>query len=297
MNLIRIISLLIFMLSSLNLQSMESHDIHSSHDNSVKELGNEDSYMPQPFPLEMKIKIFEDMINSARTLPECDNLFKALILINKDLSSKENNYNIRYFRSVLFTKLALKKYTILCEIERHYRNERYPGATITFDIINNGVNRHFGDDLAPLHCVRTGPVTQVLIENGANINAQDFVQWTPLHYAVLCKEEDVIEELVNHGADITLSTPLNGTSLDLAIHRKHHHIETFFRKRLQEPQNKDIHLEIPRQSVGIEDYKTHIILAVCTGIIICTCWILKKRIQTLLSKEKQQSTQGKTIKT
>ena len=52
--------LLIFMLSPLYLQGMESYapDMLSSHDNSIKELGNEDSIHATAFPLRNENKDF-----------------------------------------------------------------------------------------------------------------------------------------------------------------------------------------------------------------------------------------------
>ena len=260
--------------------------------------------MPQPFPLEMKIKIFEDMINSARTLPECDNLFKALILINKDLAPEENNYNIRYFRSMLFTKLALKKYTILCEIERQFINAGCGAGYEDFDIINKGINIKKFYGLAPLHYANNGLVAELLIENGAYIDSQDNGGWAPIHYAAARGKIDVAEQLISHGAHfMTISS--YGSPLQMATVRKHHGMETFLREKQQDPlipaTQKEVTINswmlptIPKE----KSYKPHIILAICAGIIICTCWVLKKRIQTLLSKikEKKQQTFTSSDKT
>ncbi|QDT44039.1 Ankyrin repeats (3 copies) [Gimesia alba] len=73
--------------------------------------------------------------------------------------------------------------------------------------------------LSPLHLAvdsRDFKTTKVLIERGAEIDAQDKQGKTPLHYAVEYKNEMLVELLLDSGANSSLVDNNNETPLDIA---------------------------------------------------------------------------------
>ncbi|XP_069120010.1 acyl-CoA-binding domain-containing protein 6-like isoform X2 [Argopecten irradians] len=65
-------------------------------------------------------------------------------------------------------------------------------------------------------------MVEVLIKLKADINAQDLEQQTPLHFAVCCEQEDVVRQLLQNGANLSLKDcdGLNPAELDTSIEIK-----------------------------------------------------------------------------
>ncbi|OWF50444.1 acyl-CoA-binding domain-containing protein 6-like [Mizuhopecten yessoensis] len=65
-------------------------------------------------------------------------------------------------------------------------------------------------------------MVDVLIKLKADINAQDLELQTPLHFAVCCEQEEVVRQLLNSGANLSLkdSDGLNPVELDTSIEIK-----------------------------------------------------------------------------
>ena len=57
----------------------------------------------------------------------------------------------------------------------------------------------------------------VLLFHRANVNATDNFRWTPLHHACLSGQLDIVEMLVEQGADINAQALNGGTPLMRAI--------------------------------------------------------------------------------
>ena len=61
-------------------------------------------------------------------------------------------------------------------------------------------------------------IVKVLIRLGANVNAKDECDWTPLHYAASNGKIDILKYLIDHGAQVDMilgkygNTPLHAAS-------------------------------------------------------------------------------------
>ncbi|KAL8837870.1 MAG: hypothetical protein Q9170_002345 [Blastenia crenularia] len=62
-----------------------------------------------------------------------------------------------------------------------------------------------------------GQIIQVLLDNGADINLQNKIGYTPLHVAATRKHEKVVQLLLDEGADIDAHSEPHGTALYQAV--------------------------------------------------------------------------------
>ena len=67
----------------------------------------------------------------------------------------------------------------------------------------------------PLHCAKNPEITKILIDNGANVDAKDNDDWTPLHIAVN-KTTDIVKVLLENGAQIDTKNKDGDTPLHIA---------------------------------------------------------------------------------
>jgi uncharacterized protein len=59
----------------------------------------------------------------------------------------------------------------------------------------------------------------LLLEHGANVNALDHQQQTPLMYAIICEYKSIVELLLAYQADVHIVNNEGETALDLCDER------------------------------------------------------------------------------
>ena len=73
-------------------------------------------------------------------------------------------------------------------------------------------------------------IIELLIANGADVNAKNDYGYTPLHWTANNGHKEVIELLIAKGADVNAKDNQGRTPLDTAIRRKHPEIADLLRK-------------------------------------------------------------------
>jgi len=85
-------------------------------------------------------------------------------------------------------------------------------------LIANGadVNAKSESGSTPLHGVFNGEITELLIAKGSNVNARTGVGQTPLLFAVTFGRKETVEILIAKGADVNAKDDAGVTPLDMA---------------------------------------------------------------------------------
>ena len=102
--------------------------------------------------------------------------------------------------------------------------------------LDNGVDVDEKDDLwgrTPLHIAAEEghkEIAELLIAEGADVNAKSEADATPLHYAASWGGKEIVELLIAAGADVNAKNDNGNTPLDWAILRKHTETADLLRK-------------------------------------------------------------------
>jgi Ankyrin repeats (3 copies)/Ankyrin repeats (many copies) len=80
------------------------------------------------------------------------------------------------------------------------------------------------------HNFKDGSVVQLLLEHGADINAQSQIGWTPLHVASFNGVLEVVRLLLEHGADVEAKDYSGKTALQIAAEEGHDEVVELLRE-------------------------------------------------------------------
>lgn len=119
------------------------------------------------------------------------------------LEEQQNDYNV-----------LAQRYGWPLQSKAEYLNETYTRLRIT---LLHKISKNSGRDKQTLQNLVS--VIAPLAQFGANVNAKDVNGCTPLHYAILCSNVDIAEELIKCGADIN-AIARSGTPLHYSVSRK-----------------------------------------------------------------------------
>ena len=116
------------------------------------------------------------------------------------------------------------------------------GAKIKAQLATHSVDEQNAAGLTALHvAIKMGDlkVAQLLLDNGADINAQDFNGYTPLILAVKMRNLELVTFVVTHGADVNLANKDGVTPLHQAAFSGNEAVVDFLLKAKADPHLKN----------------------------------------------------------
>jgi uncharacterized protein len=125
----------------------------------------------------------------------------------------------------------------------HELLRRYQTDPTFRDIVLSDVNQQGLSNNTPLHiaCIRGNePDVDMLLRNGANVNAIGDMGATPLHDAIGQNHIHVVRLLLAAGADLKVVSDFGYTPLEKACERKLHDIIIMIEEEIKRRESKDI---------------------------------------------------------
>lgn len=102
------------------------------------------------------------------------------------------------------------------------------------------INAPDNSNFTPLFYARDSDTAELLIKNGARVNVSDGTGYTPLHHAVRRQNLAVVKTLIENGADSSIENNAGATALSIAEFHGYTDIVDVIRTgRKEEPNDKE----------------------------------------------------------
>lgn len=117
----------------------------------------------------------------------------------------------------------LSRYISLDSFDRHHNSALHLAVShppIVEFLLSKGLNPNtenmFKATALHMAAQENKDTVRILIRAGARVDCKDGEQWTPLHYAVYCRNVDIVKTLLDMNADLTCKNNAEELPIDLA---------------------------------------------------------------------------------
>ena len=148
-----------------------------------------------------------------------NNYISIMKLLFVQIENEQNNKNKKkymdYFKDNIFYKCIEYEQCNMILFFYEKLNEFY--NYFDFALINNS---NYDNQMSPLHiaCKKGNKkIINILLDLGCDINSKDIKGYTPLFYAVISKNENLVKTLILRGANKFIKDLNNQTPYDLAV--------------------------------------------------------------------------------
>jgi ankyrin repeat protein len=112
------------------------------------------------------------------------------------------------------------------------------------------VNARDNSNFTPLFYARDAGIAELLIKSGAEVNASDGTGYTPLHHAVRKGDKAVIKMLIENGADANIEDSTGATAIGLTEFSGRTDIaDVIHEERQKRPNDKEIKPELLQRTL------------------------------------------------
>jgi len=112
----------------------------------------------------------------------------------------------------------------------------------SFDLDTSDLDQHTALHIAIQSC--HFDILQLLIDAGANLNAIDRLQRTPLHWTSLYDDIEAAERLLNAGAFVSLEDHFEQTALDISINNRYYDLVAVMLKHGAWPKTRNLQVAL-----------------------------------------------------
>jgi cytohesin len=110
-------------------------------------------------------------------------------------------------------------------------------------------NARDNNNFTPLYYARDAETAELLIKSGAKVNVCDGTGYTPLHHAVNKGSKAIAKILVENGADANIADPASDTATGFAEFDGYPDITDVYEEGQKEPNDKEIKPGLPQKNL------------------------------------------------